>query len=124
MERATGRVGGKARRSASPSSDIRVGSAAPLAEVKQGVLIVRLGREALSLILDGDDGPNERGTYSRQYTLRHPSVQWVHRGQGRYLPADHIKREAATILQRRSRYECSHVLLTPYGVLYISKRRF
>ena len=38
---------------------------------------------------DDQEGPNRRGTYSRQYTLLHPEVEWVHRGQGRYLPASH-----------------------------------
>lgn len=38
---------------------------------------------------DDADGPNRRGTYSKQYTLQHPEVEWVHRGQGRYLPAAH-----------------------------------
>ena len=33
-----------------------------------------------------DDGPNSRGTYSKKYTLLHPEIAWVHRGQGRYLP--------------------------------------
>lgn len=36
---------------------------------------------------DGDDGPNHRGTYSKAYTLRHPEIKWLHRGQGRYIPA-------------------------------------
>lgn len=36
---------------------------------------------------DDQDGPNARGTYSKQYTLLHPEIEWVHRGQGRYLPA-------------------------------------
>ncbi|KAM3424901.1 hypothetical protein BST61_g6876 [Cercospora zeina] len=36
------------------------------------------------------EGPNERGTYSKQYTLKHPEIKWVHRGQGRYLPASEI----------------------------------
>lgn len=37
-------------------------------------------------LLDDDEGPNHKGTYSKAYTLRHPEVKWVHRGQGRYLP--------------------------------------
>ena len=41
---------------------------------------------------DDADGPNRRGTYSKQYTLQHPEVEWVHRGQGRYLPAAHSSR--------------------------------
>ncbi|KAK5165822.1 uncharacterized protein LTR77_008745 [Saxophila tyrrhenica] len=35
--------------------------------------------------VDGE-GPNARGTYSKAYTLQHPEIKWVHRGQGRYLP--------------------------------------
>ena len=33
------------------------------------------------------DGPNRRGTYSKQYVTQHPEIKWVHRGQGRYLPS-------------------------------------
>ena len=36
---------------------------------------------------DEGDGPNHRGTYSKAYVLQHPEIKWVHRGQGRYLPA-------------------------------------
>lgn len=36
---------------------------------------------------DDDEGPNARGTYSKAYTAKHPEITWVHRGQGRYLPA-------------------------------------
>ncbi len=36
---------------------------------------------------DDGDGPNHRGTYSKAYTMLHPEIKWVHRGQGRYLPA-------------------------------------
>ena len=36
---------------------------------------------------DADEGPNRRGTYSKAYVLQHPEIKWVHRGQGRYLPA-------------------------------------
>lgn len=59
---------------------------------------------------DGDEadggirGPNARGTYSKEYTLRHPEIKWVHRGQGRYLPASEIKKESAPLPIRRSRY--------------------
>jgi len=35
--------------------------------------------------IDGE-GPNHRGTYSKAYTVQHPEIKWVHRGQGRYLP--------------------------------------
>ena len=36
---------------------------------------------------DALDGPNRRGTFSKSYVLQHPEIKWVHRGQGRYLPA-------------------------------------
>ena len=36
---------------------------------------------------DDIEGPNHRGTYSKAYVLQHPEIKWVHRGQGRYLPA-------------------------------------
>jgi hypothetical protein len=39
---------------------------------------------------DDDDGPNHKGTYSKAYTLKHPEVKWVHRGQGRYLPSNTV----------------------------------
>lgn len=40
---------------------------------------------------DGGEGPNHRGTYSKEYTIAHPEVKWVHRGQGRYLPMSAAK---------------------------------
>jgi hypothetical protein len=40
---------------------------------------------------DEDDGRNHRGTYSKAYTVMHPEIRWVHRGQGRYLPIDAAK---------------------------------
>lgn len=43
---------------------------------------------------DDVDGPNRRGTYSKSYILQHPEVEWVHRGQGRYLPASHYSRKS------------------------------
>lgn len=43
---------------------------------------------------DDIDGPNRRGTYSKSYILQHPEVEWVHRGQGRYLPASHYSRKS------------------------------
>jgi len=52
----------------------------------------------------GGRGPNARGTYSKEYTLHHPEIKWVHRGQGRYLPATEIKKEPAPLPVRRSRY--------------------
>ncbi|USW48813.1 hypothetical protein Slin15195_G021320 [Septoria linicola] len=49
------------------------------------------------------EGPNDRGTYSREYTLKHPETKWVHRGQGRYLPASEIKVEPVTSSPRPTR---------------------
>ena len=43
------------------------------------------------VIQDDSEGPNHRGTYSRKYTERHPEITWIHRGQGRYLPASESK---------------------------------
>lgn len=37
--------------------------------------------------ITNDDGPNHRGTYSKAYVRAHPEIKWIHRGQGRYLPA-------------------------------------
>jgi len=99
------------------SSDIVVAPAQPLVEVKDGrVLIVRLSREKLQSALqpnnddsDDEDGRNARGTFSRDYTLRHPEIKWVHRGQGRYLPAEEVKRQTAAEPVRRSRYVFSHI---------------
>lgn len=52
-----------------------------------------------------DDGErNARGTYSREYALQHPEIKWTHRGQGRYLPAEEVRREPAPMPERRSRY--------------------
>ncbi|KAF2723514.1 hypothetical protein K431DRAFT_282960 [Polychaeton citri CBS 116435] len=33
-----------------------------------------------------DNERNSRGTFSSEYSKQHPHVEWVHRGQGRYLP--------------------------------------
>ena len=107
MPRTAGRKVVKTERSVSSSSDIHVASVsiAPIVEVKGGrLLIIRLGKERLSTIFDGDDeGRNARGTYAKEYTIRHPEIQWVHRGQGRYLPAENLKRDAALVPQRRFR---------------------
>ncbi|GIZ42028.1 hypothetical protein CKM354_000530800 [Cercospora kikuchii] len=53
---------------------------------------------------DDVEGPNERGTYSKEYTLKHPETKWVHRGQGRYLPASEIKTETVASSPRPTRY--------------------
>lgn len=115
------------REGSEAGSDILVGPPAgqqPRAEVKNGRhLIIRLGKEKLSSALvsyqsdDEDDfgvnasddyddfaGRNARGTFSKAYTLRHPDIEWVHRGQGRYLPAGEIKRSLPSGPVKRSRY--------------------
>lgn len=45
-----------------------------------------------------EEGPNARGTYSKAYVARHPEIEWVHRGQGRYLPAAQARVVAAPSL--------------------------
>ncbi|TKA76535.1 hypothetical protein B0A55_05670 [Friedmanniomyces simplex] len=51
---------------------------------------------------DGDvDGRNARGTFSREHTQRHPETKWVHRGQGRYLPAGEVQRDTMIAVPRR-----------------------
>ena len=57
----------------------------------------------------GDDdalreGPNHRGTYSKEYTLKHPEITWIHRGQGRYLPSSEVKTEQRTASPQPIRY--------------------
>ncbi|KAK5712834.1 hypothetical protein LTR15_011827 [Elasticomyces elasticus] len=39
-------------------------------------------------------GRNHRGTFSKKHVQRHPEIEWVHRGQGRYLPAEQVRRES------------------------------
>ncbi|KAK3646432.1 hypothetical protein LTR56_008530 [Elasticomyces elasticus] len=52
-------------------------------------------------------GRNHRGTFSKKHVQRHPEIEWVHRGQGRYLPAEQVRREstaaAAGAPERKSR---------------------
>jgi len=69
-------------------------------EVFQGLVDknpdVTIKRSASDLAADADgsspeDGPNHRGTYSKAYVEKHPEIRWMHRGQGRYLPASHAK---------------------------------
>ncbi|EME46381.1 hypothetical protein DOTSEDRAFT_42906 [Dothistroma septosporum NZE10] len=50
------------------------------------------------------EGPNHRGTYAKEYTLLHPRVTWVHRGQGRYLPASAIANDSPSANSRPTRY--------------------
>ena len=112
------------REGSEAGSDILVGPAnhQPIAEVRNGrYLCIKLGREKLESVLlpeddqdddddldansDGNaDGPNARGTYSKDYVSRHPEIKWVHRGQGRYLPVGAIKKPATVERVRRSRY--------------------
>nr|POE99443.1 hypothetical protein CFP56_52833 [Quercus suber] len=51
---------------------------------------------------DFSDGPSAKGTYSREHTLRHPEIQWIHRGQGRYLPASDFKKDMPPPAANRS----------------------
>lgn len=53
---------------------------------------------------DSNYGPNHRGTYSKEYTQLHPHIKWVHRGQGRYLPAAEIKSDNPNVSPRPTRY--------------------
>lgn len=46
---------------------------------------------------DDEDGPNHKGTYSKAYTIRHPEIKWVHRGQGRYLPSETVSNQESRI---------------------------
>ena len=58
------------------------------------------------------EGPNDRGTYSKEYTLKHPEIKWVHRGQGRYLPASEVKVDPPALTPRPTRYAARTV---PHG---------
>jgi hypothetical protein len=53
---------------------------------------------------DGENDPNHRGTYSKQYTLEHPEIKFVHRGQGRYVRVPDIKDDAPITTPRSTRY--------------------
>jgi hypothetical protein len=44
------------------------------------------------------EGRNHRGTFSKEYTLNHPEIVWVHRGQGRYLPSKDVHKPASVIV--------------------------
>lgn len=58
---------------------------------------------------DGNEGPNARGTFSKAYVMRHPEIEWVHRGQGRYLPATQARSIASAAVVE---YVCPSVLLS------------
>jgi hypothetical protein len=50
-----------------------------------------------TLLDDDEDGPNHKGTYSKAYTIKHPEIKWVHRGQGRYLPTETVSTQESRI---------------------------
>jgi hypothetical protein len=50
-----------------------------------------------------DDGPNHRGTYSKAHVLRHPDIEFVHRGQGRYVKLADLRSDAPTSSPRPTR---------------------
>jgi hypothetical protein len=50
-----------------------------------------------TLVDDDEDGPNHKGTYSKAYTIKHPEIKWVHRGQGRYLPTETVSTQESRI---------------------------
>ncbi|KAK4504259.1 hypothetical protein PRZ48_005175 [Zasmidium cellare] len=52
---------------------------------------------------DSTYGPNHRGTYSKEYTRLHPDIKWIHRGQGRYLPASEVKPDNPNVSPRPTR---------------------
>lgn len=58
---------------------------------------------------DDSDGPNHRGTYSKDYVLKHPDIKWIHRGQGRYLPASELKPDPVDHSPRPTRYGAYHL---------------
>ena len=45
---------------------------------------------------DGEDGPDENAVVNKAYTLRHPEIDWVHRGNGRYKRASAVKSTAVS----------------------------
>lgn len=68
------------------------------------------------------EGPNDRGTYSKDYTLKHPETKWVHRGQGRYLPASEVKVDPPASTPRPTRY-ASDILFTTKTSILIHDRK-
>lgn len=63
------------------------------------------------------EGPNNRGTYSKEYTQKHPEIKWVHRGQGRYLPASEVKVDPPASTPRPTRYLNDTFYLTEIWML-------
>jgi hypothetical protein len=53
--------------------------------------------DSSTLLDDDEDGPNHKGTYSKAYTIKHPEIKWVHRGQGRYLPTETVSTQESRI---------------------------
>ncbi|SMR43544.1 unnamed protein product [Zymoseptoria tritici ST99CH_3D1] len=52
---------------------------------------------------EGQEGPNHLGTYSKQYTLDHPEIKWMHRGSGRYVKADDLRPDFPVTSPRSTR---------------------
>ncbi|KAK3068886.1 hypothetical protein LTR53_013201 [Teratosphaeriaceae sp. CCFEE 6253] len=98
--------------------------------VDRRMLLIKVRPEQLALIANNEDNPsrpssasgrnikdeavdadgrNARGTFSKEHMRRHPKIEWLHRGQGRYLPAVEVKRDTVAVPQRRSRHSRSTV---------------
>ncbi|KAK3657353.1 hypothetical protein LTR56_002495 [Elasticomyces elasticus] len=60
-------------------------------------------------------GRNHRGTFSKKHVQRHPEIEWVHRGQGRYLPAEQVRRESTAAAvgapERKSRLVTTIIII-------------
>ncbi|EME83531.1 uncharacterized protein MYCFIDRAFT_81620 [Pseudocercospora fijiensis CIRAD86] len=54
------------------------------------------------------EGPNHRGTYSKDYVLKHPEIEFIHRGQGRYLPVSELKPDPVISSPRPTRSSPLH----------------
>jgi hypothetical protein len=51
------------------------------------------------------EGRNHHGTFSKEYTLNHPEIAWIHRGQGRYLPSKDVHNPApSAVSSQLNRY--------------------
>lgn len=61
-------------------------------------------------------GPNHRGTYSKEYTRLHPDIKWIHRGQGRYLPASEVKSDNPNVSPRPTRYVLSTMYIGSFSI--------
>ncbi|KXT11211.1 hypothetical protein AC579_10009 [Pseudocercospora musae] len=63
-------------------------------------------------VVEEVEGPNHRGTYSKEYVLKHPEIDWIHRGQGRYLPASELKPDPIIWSPRPTRHANSRTTTT------------